>query len=135
MELKPEDANDSVVLVSNPTQRLTLFKEKKRDYRSQHNFDFNSNALKEKARDLESRSDSKKFPMMSSINQETTNKHENDTNMSAYNLFPKSDIRSLRSPGSLRKNPVFELISEEEQGEIGISGFEKGMKVLDVRNT
>ena len=129
VELKAEDANDSVILVSNPTQRLTLFQDKKRDYRSQHNLDFNSNALKEKARDMETRSDSKKFPEMSSINKETTNKHDLETNMSAYNIFPKSDIRSLRSPMSLKKNAGFEQISEEEQADIGVSGFEKGLKI------
>jgi len=39
VELKHQDANDSEVLESNPVQRLTLFQNSKRDYRSAHNFD------------------------------------------------------------------------------------------------
>jgi hypothetical protein len=82
---------------------------KKRDYRSQHNFDYNNKALKEKAKDMET--DSKKFHGLSSINKET-NKHENETNLSAYNMLGKQS--EMRSPVSIKKlNLEFDQIEEE----------------------
>ena len=84
VELKPQDANDSEVLESNPVQRLTLFQNSKRDYQSAHNFDLPSRNLKIKALEI----DSKKFPGLSSINQET-NRLDNETSASAYNMLKK----------------------------------------------
>lgn len=89
-----------------------LSKGNKRGYNSAHIIDFNSGALKNKVKEQDR--DSKKFPGLSSIHL-VSNKFDNDTSVSAYNMLGKnSEMRSPHSPLSLKKQINFEEIEEEK---------------------